>query len=83
MLTRKAVISVNIASVVFPPSCCPSRGQFHVSSHVRKSEFWNPGFEILLLESGIELNESGIQNPSSPDKVLNPVPGIGNPRQGM
>ena len=58
------------------------------SPHVRECEFQNPGkFGLWILESGIQLKESGIlltieiQNPSSTDKDLNPVPGIWNPRK--
>ena len=48
---------------------------------------WNP--ESRVLESGIQLMESGIpltigiQNPSSTDKDWNPVPGIWNPQRGI
>ena len=58
------------------------------SPHVRECEFQNPvKFGLWILESGIQLKESGIlltieiQNPSSTDKDLNPVPGIWNPRK--
>ena len=53
----------------------------------RKFCLWNP--EFWVLESGIQLKESGIpitiriQNPSSRDKDRNPVPGIRNPQRGM
>ena len=49
--------------------------------------FWNP--KSWVLESGIQLKESGIppmigiQNPSSTDKDWNPVPGIRNPQHGI
>ena len=45
--------------------------------------------ESWVLESGIQLKESGIpltigiQNPSSTDKYWNPVPGIRNPWRGI
>ena len=45
--------------------------------------------KILLMESGIQLKESGIpltiviQNPSSTEKYWNPVPGIQNPQRGI
>ena len=48
---------------------------------------WHP--ESRVLESGIQLMESGIpltigiQNPSSTDKDWNPVPGIWNPQRGI
>ena len=67
----------------------------NISPHVRESGirnpanfcFWNP--ESWVLESGIQLKESGIapmigiQNPSSTDKDWNPVPGIRNPQRGI
>ena len=48
---------------------------------------WNP--ESWVLESGIQLKESGIpltigiQNPSATDKYWNPVPRIRNPWRGI
>ena len=42
---------------------------------------WN--LEPWALESGIQLKESGIQNPSSTDKDWNPVPSIRNPGRGI
>ena len=65
------------------------------SPHVRWCGFLNPGnfslwnLESWVLESGIQLKESGIllkigiQKPSSTDKDCNPVPGIRNPRDGI
>ena len=42
---------------------------------------WNP--ESWALESGIQLKESGIQNPSSTYKEWNQVPGIRSLRHGI
>ena len=65
------------------------------SPHVRWCGFLNPGnfslwnLESWVLESGIQLKESGIllkigiQKPSSTDKDCNPVPGFRNPRGGI
>ena len=66
-----------------------------VSPHVMESEFWNPVNFCLwnrkswVLESGIQLKESGIpltigiQNASSTDRDKNPDPGIRNPQPGI
>ena len=68
---------------------------FTALPHVREQGLQNPGNfclwypEYWALESGIQLQESGIQltigiqNPSYTDKECNPVIAIQNPRRGI
>ena len=64
----------------FPLFCAPC-------TRIREIVDWNP--ESWVLESGLQLKDSripltiGIRNPSSTDRIRNPIPGIQNPRCGI
>jgi len=90
-------IQTFLKSYIFYPDSCGLRSeerfQNNVLNHAMESGFWNPvnfflwNLESWVLESGIQLKESGIpltigiQNPSSTDSNWNPAPGIRNPQR--
>ena len=91
MLQKNTFNIVN--STIHPMLPCEQR-PFDLSTKIKKPliaglPHVSGSGKILLVESGMQLKEfeisitNGSQNPSSTDKVQNPVPGIRNPRYGI